>query len=74
MGPSVKKVILIRVENLPMKYRAEHGFTGKAVIEVSKNSPMQKKIVKVDNYTEYFQNKFTENKSPSEIRDIANGF
>jgi hypothetical protein len=72
----VTKVILTRVEELmTVREQAEHGLTGRAVVEVTKNSPIEQKVVKVNRYTEYFESKFVQGGLTAEqIRDIGNKF
>ncbi|KKN29457.1 hypothetical protein LCGC14_0844220, partial [marine sediment metagenome] len=72
----VKKVILTRLEELPVKQKMKYGLNGKAVIEVSKSSPMSKEFIKIDgNYSDYFEEKFKGGGlKPEEIRDLGKGF
>ena len=76
MNKEVKKVILTRVEELPMAQKMEHGLKGRAVIEVTKNSPIEKKTVKIDgNYSDYFEEKFNGGQMSSEqIRQLGEEF
>lgn len=72
----VKKVILTRLEELPMKQRMQFGMSGRAVIEVSKCSPLNKEYIKLDGkYSEYFEEKIKGGQMTGEqIREIGKSF
>jgi len=72
----VQKVILTRLEELPLSTRMKYGLTGRAVIEVSINSPMTRNVKKIGGtYTDYFEEKFKQSSlTPEQIRKLADDF